>query len=120
MATLVQHLKTRLGADTVAVMGAPDMACQRVALMVGFPGAQRQIEALRQGIDVLVTGELHEWETAEYVRDALYEGQPQALIVLGHAVSEEAGMAYLVEWLQARLPDIPIQHVPTGSPFRFE
>lgn len=118
---LVQHVKTALGTDTVAVMGVPGMPCQRIALMVGFAGAQRQIEALRQDIDVLVTGEVHEWETPEYVRDALHQGQQQAMIVLGHQASEEAGMASLVEWLQARLPeDVPIYHVPAGAPWRFE
>jgi putative NIF3 family GTP cyclohydrolase 1 type 2 len=39
------------------------------------------------------------------------------LIVVGHANSEEAGMKYLVEWLQERLPDVPIAHVPAGDPF---
>ena len=117
---LVQHLKAKLGAQTVRVMGVPDMPCQQIALLVGFPGAERQIEALRQDIDVLVTGEGHEWETTEYVRDALFQGKPKAMIVLGHEISEEAGMAYLVDWLQARLPGVPITHITTGDPFRFE
>jgi hypothetical protein len=44
-------------------------------------------------------------------------GAGTALIVLGHAISEEAGMAYLAEWLRARVPDVPITHVPAGDPF---
>jgi putative NIF3 family GTP cyclohydrolase 1 type 2 len=117
---LVRHLKNRLGAHTVRVMGQPDMVCQRVGLLVGFPGGQWQILTLGGDIDVLVAGEINEWETCEYVRDALYQGQYTALIILGHSLSEEAGMAYLVEWLRPCMPGVTITHIPTGDPFRFE
>jgi putative NIF3 family GTP cyclohydrolase 1 type 2 len=118
---LVAHLKAKLDTDSVRVVGPPEMACSKIGLLVGSPGGGWQIGALSKppdvGIDALVTGEINEWETCEYVRDALAQGRQQALIVLGHAASEEAGMAYLVEWLDARFPDVTIAHVPTGDPF---
>ena len=70
-------------------------------------------------VDVLVCGEAPEWQTAEYVRDALACGQNKALIVLGHEPSEEAGMAYLAEWLKPRVMGIPITHVPAGDPLNY-
>jgi hypothetical protein len=42
-----------------------------------------------------------------------------ALLLTGHAASEEPGMAYLAEWLRMRFPETPITHVPTGEPFLF-
>jgi putative NIF3 family GTP cyclohydrolase 1 type 2 len=72
----------------------------------------------RDDVDVLVTGEINAWEVCEYVRDANRAGHPRGLIVLGHAVSEEAGMAYLVEWLRERVPGVPAHQVPTGEPLR--
>lgn len=101
-------------------MGQPDMSCKRVGLLVGSPGGHWQILTLGGDIDVLVTGEINEWETCEYVRDALYQGQTRALMIVGHSLSEEEGMAYLVEWLRPRIPGVTITHVPTGDPFRFE
>lgn len=89
----------------------------KVALPVGFPGSEWQITALRSDIDALVTGEPHEWETSEYARDAIYQGLSKALIVSGHQVSGEAGIAYLVEWLRPRFPGVPITHIPSGDPF---
>jgi putative NIF3 family GTP cyclohydrolase 1 type 2 len=41
---------------------------------------------------------------------------PKGLIAIGHEVSEEPGMAYLVEWLGERLPGVPITHIPAGDP----
>jgi len=67
--------------------------------------------------DVLVVGEVHEWETAEYIRDGLALGSKTSLIVLGHSVSEEPGMEWLVEWLQPKIPELSIHHVGSGNPF---
>jgi putative NIF3 family GTP cyclohydrolase 1 type 2 len=114
---LVAYVKRKLGAHRALVIGQSDMPCSNIALLVGFGGGARQIEALGSDIDVLITGETFEWETPEYVRDAIYLGRSKALIVTGHQVSEEAGMAYLVEWLRPRLPGVTITHVPSGDPF---
>jgi hypothetical protein len=85
---------------------------------VGASGGHWQMRYLREAQpDVLVCGEIHEWETSEYVRDAQRQGRQVALLVIGHAPSEEAGMAWLVEWLRPRFPDLAITHVPAGSPF---
>lgn len=117
---LVTHLKTSLGIDHLRVIGDPTQACARIALLPGAWGGPRQVgTAEREKSDVLIVGEVSEWETAEYIRDARLLGRPISLIVLGHAVSEEPGMEYFVDWLQPRLPAMKITHVPSGSPFRW-
>jgi hypothetical protein len=73
----------------------------------------------RQDVDVVVCGELHEWETSENVRDAVQIGSREAVIAIGHANSVEAGMKWLVEWLQPRLPKVTITHIPAGNPFQY-
>ncbi|MGI9543825.1 MAG: Nif3-like dinuclear metal center hexameric protein, partial [Cyclobacteriaceae bacterium] len=67
--------------------------------------------------DVLVVGEVAEWETSEYIRDATFGGLNRGLVILGHAVSEEPGMKYLVEWLKPRIPEMPIHHVAAQEAF---
>lgn len=116
---LVQVFKNKLNIGTVRIVGALDMPCRRVGLMVGAMGGNYQIYALQQDIDVLVVGEINEWETCEYVRDAIAVGQQKALVILGHANSEEPGMAWLVDWLADVVPGVPVTHVPAGDPFRF-
>jgi putative NIF3 family GTP cyclohydrolase 1 type 2 len=113
-------LKEKLGIHTVRVVGDLDMACRRVGLMLGAMGGGAQINFLRQEhLDVIVCGEVREWEITEYVRDAVAQRKRRALIVLGHANSEEAGMRWLVEWLRPRFPDVEITHVGVGDPFHF-
>jgi putative NIF3 family GTP cyclohydrolase 1 type 2 len=115
---LARSLKAALDIEAVRVVGDLAMLCRRVALLPGAPPAQWQIKVLaRDHVDVLVTGEVAEWETSEYARDAVLQGQMKALIVLGHAKSEEPGMAYLVPWLCERVDGVAIEHVPVGDAF---
>jgi putative NIF3 family GTP cyclohydrolase 1 type 2 len=115
---LVQHLKSSLGIDHLRIIGKGDQPCERIALLPGASGGQRQVSvAESEKPDVLIVGEVAEWETAEYVRDANLLGKKMALIVLGHSVSEEPGMEWLVDWLQPKLSEIKITHVPSGNPF---
>ncbi len=117
---LITEVKAKLAIETVRVVGDLGMPCQRVALLVGSPPAKWQLMTLaREDVDVLLTGEVNEWETSEAARDAIAQGQSKALVVLGHANSEEPGMAYLVSWLNARFPDIPVTHVPVGDAFQY-
>ena len=115
---LVQHLKKSLGIDHLRVIGNLQQSCERVALLPGAWGGQRQVSAAEtKKPDVLIIGETPEWETAEYIRDANLLGRKIALIVLGHSVSEEPGMEWMVEWLQPKLTGIKVSHVASGNPF---
>ena len=119
VADLAGQIKAKLASSHVRVVGDPALVCRRLALIVGAPGGRMQIEVVsKTEVDALICGEINEWETSEYVRDAIALGRQVALLVIGHQASEEAGMAWLVEWLPARLPDLPIVHIPTGDPFQ--
>lgn len=115
---LVNHLKSSLGIQHVRVIGDPEQNCERISLLPGAAGGQRQIGVVESvKPDVLIVGEVHEWETAEYIRDGRQLGSKTALIILGHGVSEEPGMEWLVEWLKPRIPGLPISHIASGDPF---
>ncbi len=117
---LALHCQEKLGIDTVRFAGDPTMPCAGVALRVGAPGGRAQLESLMlPGVDVVITGESPEWETCEYVRDAAAAGQHKALIVLGHANSEEAGVRWITSWIRGIVPEVPVTHLVTGDPFTF-
>jgi putative NIF3 family GTP cyclohydrolase 1 type 2 len=112
----VQEMKSKLGIPTVRVAGDMHMTCETVGFLVGAIGGRAHIEFFsKQSLDMLVCGEIDEWETNEYVRDAASAGRALSLAIIGHAVSEEDGMREMVPWLQARLPGTPIAFIPTGQ-----
>jgi len=119
LGNIIAHAKKSLGIRQVRVIGDQNQVCKRIALLPGAAGGTAQIKLLqKEKPDVLIVGEVHEWETAEYIRDAQAMGSPMSLIVLGHAESEEPVMDWLVPWLQPRVGEIKVSHIPSHNPFR--
>ncbi len=117
---LILHLKESLGISTVRFIGNPDQTCRKVLLMPGAAGGRRQISLTSaEKPEVVICGEVSEWETAEYIRDARSKGDTISLIVLGHADSEEPGSAFMADWMKNTFPHIPVTHVPATNPFSF-
>lgn len=114
---LARWVQTRLG-QTVRIAGNPEMLCEKIAIVPGFSSIEMQVEIF-QSADVIIAGEIHEWEGSEYVRDAAHLGQQKGLIVTGHQASEEAGIQRIIPWLQERLPGAEIDYIPTGSAFHY-
>jgi putative NIF3 family GTP cyclohydrolase 1 type 2 len=117
---IVQHCKSKLGIEHVRVIGDLSQRCQKIVLSPGAAGGKAQIQTLqREQPDLFICGELQEWETSEYVRDARAMGIQISLIVLGHAVSEEPGLEWLKEWLQPQIGKVKINHISSLNPFTF-
>jgi putative NIF3 family GTP cyclohydrolase 1 type 2 len=118
VAQLAAALRAKAGSRLIRVVGDPAMPVTHVALLPGASGLEKQVKTLeRDDVQVLVAGEAAEWETVEYARDAAAQGRHKALILLGHEVSEEAGMQYCAQWLKGILPGMPIEFIKAGEPF---
>lgn len=117
---LINYVKQKFGLQTVRYNGNLQQVCKKVLLMPGAAGGKRQIEAIiKQQPDVLICGEIQEWETAEYVRDAIAKGQKLSLIVLGHIASEQPGAEYMLSWLNKNFPAVKTTFVPTSPSLQF-
>jgi putative NIF3 family GTP cyclohydrolase 1 type 2 len=120
LSALIGHLKQKLFIDKVRYIGNPEQSCQKILLMPGAAGGARQIQAMsKEKPDVLICGEIQEWETAEYVRDAQAKGEKLSLIVLGHIASEEPGSEFMANWLKEKLSGIKITHVLSNNSLSF-
>jgi putative NIF3 family GTP cyclohydrolase 1 type 2 len=112
--------KERLGISTVRVVGNLNQDCKTIYLAFGYMDSKKQIAAIQEyKPDLILSGETREWETVERVRDGLQMGQKTSLLVLSHAVSEEAGMEYAAKWLQAKVPSTKVMHIASTNPFTF-
>ena len=115
---LAADLKSRLQIHVLRVVGDPNLKVRKVALVPGASGFAKETRALEiNDLQVLVTGEPREWETVEYVADAVTEGKSKGLIILSHIPSEQAGMEECVRWLKTFVNEVPIEFVPARDPF---
>lgn len=118
--SIVALTKEKLGISTVRLVGDLSQNCRTIYLAFGYHDSKRQIAAIQQyKPDLILSGETREWETVERVRDGLMMGQKTSLLVLSHAVSEEAGMEYAAKWLQPKVAGIRITHIASQNPFKF-
>lgn len=118
--SLTDHVKTKLGIPTVRYIGDLSESARRILLMPGASGGRSQITAIiRAKPDVIICGEISEWETAEYVRDARTKGDGLSLVVLGHVASEEPGSEFLADWLNRKVNGLRSTHIPAGNSLMF-
>lgn len=114
---LLKDLKSTFPESTFQVIGDSDMEVRRAALAMGAPGSDYHFQLLRRkDIDVVIAGEVPQWETYEYVRDAQIQGKPKAIVFLGHINSEESGMKFAADWM-GEFIELPVHFVPCGPSF---
>jgi putative NIF3 family GTP cyclohydrolase 1 type 2 len=114
---LLKNLKQVFPKNAFYVVGNPDMKLTNVRLAAGAPGSARHISILEdKNVDVLIGGEAQQWETYEYMRDAVDQGRKKAVIFLGHVNSEQSGMDYCCTWLKTFLK-MPVYYIESGSSF---
>jgi putative NIF3 family GTP cyclohydrolase 1 type 2 len=118
LADLSADIQARLRIRVVRVVGDPALKVKRAALVAGAAGFEEHARVLEmKDVQALIIGEAREWETVEYVADAVTEGKPKGLIILGHIPSEQAGMEECARWLKTFVHEVPVVFVPAREPF---
>ncbi|MGZ3927608.1 MAG: Nif3-like dinuclear metal center hexameric protein [Mucilaginibacter sp.] len=109
---IIGHAKQKLHIEKVRYIGDPAQICTKVLFIPGAAGGTLQIQSAGKiKPDVLICGEIQEWETAEYIRDARAKGDKISLIVLGHIASEEPGSEFMLQWVKEHVPGIKATHI---------
>lgn len=117
---IAEEAKERLGIPYIRTLGDPEQRCAKAAVLVGYRGGGGVTIPLfeEEDVDLVVYGEGPEWETPEYVRDALAQGRKKGVLVLGHAESEAPGMRLLARRLQEAFPQIPVHSLQNEPLFQ--
>jgi putative NIF3 family GTP cyclohydrolase 1 type 2 len=114
---LAAHVKTRLQLrGGIRVVGDAHARVQRIGLLPGTTPIQASLKML-PNVDVVLAGEVREWESVEYARDTAFSGLKKGLILVGRVASEEPGMNVCAGWLRTFVPDVPIAYLPAGDPY---
>lgn len=120
-AEVVALIKEKLGLQSLRFTGNPGTIVHKAAFAGHlFPGAEKLIEFIdREKIDLLIPGEIIDWEVPCYFKDAGQMGMNKACLHLGHFNMEELGMKYAVNWLKPMVGDIPVVYCPNEDMYRY-
>lgn len=118
LGALAASVKQHTGARALRVVGDPEARVSRIQLGVGYASPALNVP----DVDVIISGEQQEsdgaFDSPAYVLDAVTAGIAKGWIMLGHVVSEEAGMLEMAEWIKGFVPEVPVQLITAGEPFR--
>lgn len=112
----VAAIRTRLKLSAgLRAVGDRKAMVKRVLL---FPGTMTPEIMWRRysELDLLVAGEVREWENTFYAADIFTAGEKRALVTVGRVVSEEPGMRSCADWLKTVVP-LPAQWIGAGDPY---
>ena len=68
-------------------------------------------------VDMIVAGEVREWENTHYAADIFTAGEKRALVTTGRVVSEDPGMRACAEWLKTMVKEVPAKWIGVGDPY---
>jgi len=110
------QVKRASGARALRCVGDPKAKVSRILVGPGYATPR-----MTTGVDVVIGGEQQEadgaFDNVEYVMDAVSLGMAKGVIMLGHVISEQAGMEDFGNWIKTFLPDVPVKFVPAEEPY---
>jgi hypothetical protein len=68
-------------------------------------------------VDLIVAGEVREWENTHYAADMFTAGEKRALVTTGRVSSEEPGMRVCAEWVKTVAKEVPAKWIGVGDPY---
>ena len=107
------RLKLRGGMRTV---GDRNAMIRRVLLVPGSMPPSTMWQRYSE-VDMVVAGEVREWENTHYAADMFTAGEKRALVTIGRVVSEEPGMRACAEWLKTEVKEVPSKWIGAGDPY---
>ena len=114
---LASQLKKTLGTrGGIRAIGDRTMTVRQIGLLPGYTMIQASI-AMLPDVDVIITGEVQEWESATYAQDVAFAGVKKGFISIGRVVNEAPGMQVCADWLKTIVPEVPVRFISAGDPY---
>jgi putative NIF3 family GTP cyclohydrolase 1 type 2 len=114
---LALQLKKTLGTrGGIRVIGDPATRVTKIGLLPGYTTIQQSLGML-PNVDVVITGEVQEWEGATYAQDVVFSGVKKGFISIGRVVNDAPGMQVCADWLKTIVSEVPVKFISAGDPY---
>jgi hypothetical protein len=97
-------------------VGDPKAMIRRVMLHPGLMSIETMWKQFDK-TDLLIAGEVREWECVPYAFDTNTAGMKRGLVTLGRVASEDPGMRACAAWLKTVVKGVSIQWISAGDPY---
>jgi putative NIF3 family GTP cyclohydrolase 1 type 2 len=111
---LAKLLATKLGSRSIRVVGDPNLRVAKIGY--GSHNLDGNIAPMNES-DCVIISEAREYDSFEFVRDAVYNNPKKSAIIISHQLGEDVGMDELARWLTPIVPEIPVKFVATTDEY---
>lgn len=115
---LAAYLEKTLGIHHIRITGNTDFKGKRLALGFGSVGHITDF-VNSDDYDFMLTGEIGEWNSAEYIRDASELGYKKAGLIMSHCGSERAGMKLVADIIKENHPDLEVLYIESPEVYTY-
>ncbi len=98
------------------VVGDRQATIRRVLLVPGSMSTGAMWQRYSE-VDMIVAGEVREWENTHYAADIFTAGEKRALVTTGRVASEDPGMRACAEWIKTVTKEVPAKWIGVGDPY---
>ncbi len=113
VAMIRERLKLRAGLRAV---GDRKAIIRRVLLQPGAMTTATMWSRYSE-VDMIVAGEVREWENTHYAADMFTAGEKRVLVTVGRVVSEEPSMRACLDWIKTVVKGVPANWIDAGDPY---
>jgi hypothetical protein len=68
-------------------------------------------------VDVVIAGEVQEWESATYAQDVVYAKVKKGFISIGRILNDQPSMQLCADWLKTIVSEVPVKFISAGDPY---
>jgi putative NIF3 family GTP cyclohydrolase 1 type 2 len=113
---VAKQVKRRLGVNGgMRMIGDAGLPISRVLVVPGRIDPVAVVKQLPE-VDLLIAGDLREWELVEYFHDSQETAQPKALIAVGRILSEQAATVAIASWIRS-IAGMPVRPIMVEDPY---
>ena len=111
---LARYVAKTLDTRSLRMIGDPNLPVRLVG-RGGHPLDPNMIALAKA--DCIIVSEAREYDSFEYVRDAVRSGARKGAIFMSHLSGEDEGMHEFAAWAPAFIPEVPIRYIATTDEF---
>lgn len=120
---LASYIVEKFDLNGTRLIGDPQAKIRKVRLAMHLIGQYDDaitFAADQDDVDCLLTMELTDYTTSEYIRDAAALGHGKCIIAIGHFNLEQPGMEYMASYLPQVIGEsIPVTFVSAGDTYHY-
>ena len=111
---LAKWLAKSLESRSIRIVGDPNLRVTKIGY--GSHNLDGNMAPMKDS-DCVIVSEAREYDSFEFLRDAVYAEPKRSAIIISHQAGEDIGMDEFARWLKPFVPEVPIQFVPTTDEY---